>query len=103
MKSYTSIIIIIIGLISFLITQIVNDGISYFSMGAIGIIIVGLVWMFFNSKDLKEKYNFREADYYNNCMKCKYCDTKSFDELYAYCEFLEIKVDEFHVCDLIKN
>lgn len=103
MKSYTGIVIIIIGITAFLITQIVNDRLSYFSMGAIGIIIVGIVWIIFNSTDSKQKYNFRETDSYNNCMKCKYYDTKSFDEHYADCKFLQIKVDKFHICESFKK
>jgi hypothetical protein len=79
MKSYTGIIIITIGIIALLITQIVNDRLSYFGMGAIGIIVVGLVWMFFNSKDSKQKFNFRKTDSDDNCTKCKYYVAKSFD------------------------
>ncbi|ADZ08900.1 hypothetical protein Metbo_0649 [Methanobacterium lacus] len=97
MKSYTGIVIISIGIISFIITQIVNDRFSYFSMHAIGIIIVGIVWIIFNSTDSKQKYNYRETDSENNCMKCKYSDIKYFNELYANCKFLHIRVDKFHI------
>lgn len=99
MKSFTSIIIIIIGIIALSITQIVNDRLSYFSMGAIGIIVVGLIWMFFNSTDSKQKYNFQKADSNDNCTKCKYYGIKSFDGVHANCKFLNIEVDEFHICD----
>ena len=101
MKSYTGIMIIIIGIIALSITQIVNDRLSYFSIGAIGIILVGLIWMYFNSKDSKQKFNFRKTDSEDNCTKCKYYVAKSFDGVQTNCKFLNIKVDEFHVCDFI--
>jgi len=103
MKSYISIIIIIIGVIAFLVTRIVHDPSYNFSLGAIIIIIIGLIWMYFDSKGPDRKFNFRKTDSVDNCTKCKYYNKRSFNGVDTDCKFLYIKVDEFHVCDLYKK
>jgi hypothetical protein len=103
MKSYTGLIFIIIGIIAFLITIIVKDLGDYFSLFAIGIIVIGIWAMFFDSSNPKKKFNYREINYGNNCSKCKYCDMKLFNGYESECKFLKIKIDKNHICDLFSK
>jgi len=101
MKYYTGILFIIIGIIAFLITLIVNDP-SYFMFGSVLIIIIGIIWMYYYSND-SSKFNFREMDSNDNCTKCIYCDINPSHRVNAHCKFLNINVDEFHICDLYEE
>ncbi|WP_223791138.1 hypothetical protein [Methanobacterium spitsbergense] len=103
MKFYTGLIFIIIGIIGFLMTWIVKDPSNYFSLGAIGFIVIGIWAMFFDSNNPKKKFDNREINYGNNCMKSKYCDMKIFNGYESECKFLKIKIDKNHICDLFKN
>lgn len=98
MKYYTGIIIILIGIIAFLITLIIDDP-SNFMFGSVLIIIIGLIWTYYYSNDSR-KFNLRETDSNDNCTKCKYCDINPSHRVNAHCKFLNIDVDKFHICDL---
>jgi hypothetical protein len=101
MKFYK--IVIIIGIIGFLITKLVKDPHYYFNLSAIGFIVIGIFWMFFDSGNSIQKFNYREINYGNNCSKCKYCDMKLFNGYESECKFLKIKIDKDHVCDFFSK
>lgn len=68
------------------------------------LIILGFIMIYYSRASVKlhrneeEKFNFRETDSHDNCLKCKCCDPKSLTE----CKFFHIQIDENHVCDLLE-
>jgi len=68
------------------------------------ILILGFLLIYYSRASVKlhkneeEKFNFRETDSHDNCLKCRCCDPKSLTE----CKFFHIKIDENHVCDLLE-
>lgn len=57
-----------------------------------------------NIKSIKEQQadalNFREINFNENCMICKYCEQGLFDKFESECTLFNIKVDSNHICDL---
>ena len=78
----------------------VNIGNSFF----IFFFILGFLLIYYSRTSLKlhdheeNKFNFRETDSHDNCLKCKCCDPKSLTE----CKFFHIEIDVNHVCDLLE-
>jgi hypothetical protein len=103
MKFNTGLIVLIIGIIALLITIIVKDYSYYFSGFAILIILVGIWAMFSDSTKRKKKFNYREINDGNNCLKCEYNDTKLFNGYESVCKLLKIKIDKNHVCDFFNS
>jgi hypothetical protein len=72
------------------------------------ILAFGLFWFIWQPRNLgikkAEEFSYRitdnEAD---NCLKCECCDMKSLDGFEDSCKFFHIKIDENHVCDLLKK
>ena len=68
------------------------------------ILILGFVLIFYFRASLKlhkneeEKFDFRETDSDENCLKCRCCNPKSLTD----CKFFHIKIDEHHICDLLE-
>lgn len=66
--------------------------------------ILGIVLIYYSGTSLKlhnheeNRFNFRETDSHDNCLKCKCFDPKSLTE----CKFFHIEIDENHVCDLLE-
>jgi hypothetical protein len=101
MKNIWNIIFIILGLIGLIISLITYGAFDYFSFISIVIIAVGIWGMFFDSRNPKTKFNFRETNNYDNCNRCNRFDKKSSDGFVENCKFFHIKTDRNHVCDLL--
>ncbi len=62
-------------------------------------ILISYYWTSFKlHKNEEDKFNFRETDSMDNCLKCECCDKKSSTK----CKFFHIEIDENHVCDLLE-
>jgi hypothetical protein len=105
MKNGWNRIIIVLGLI-FIVLGIItgyNDLISGYSTSNYGlqgngfelfIVILEFFMIYYSRASLKlhkneeEKFNFRETDSHDNCLKCKCCDPKSLTK----CKFFHIEL-----------
>jgi hypothetical protein len=114
MKNIWNKIIIVVGILCILLG--IMNGYSSLISGALisntgnmgdgfnlFIVILGFIMIYYSRASLKlhkneqSKFNFRETDSHDNCLKCK-CDQKSLTE----CKFFHIEIDENHVCDLLE-
>ena len=115
MKNGWNRIIIVLGLLLIVVGVITgyNDLISGNSTSNNGLqengfelfmVILGFFLIYYSRTSLKlhkneeEKFNYRETDSKDNCLKCKCCDPKSLTK----CKFFHIEIDENHVCDLLE-
>ena len=77
-------------------------------MGGALYLLLGLGMVFYSivhvksSKNKEKLFNFRDTNSSDNCLKCKYWDSQSFDGFEANCNYFHIKTDENHVCDKLK-
>ncbi|MGB7968691.1 MAG: hypothetical protein WCF28_03835 [Methanobacterium sp.] len=115
MKNIWNKIIIIVGILC-IILGVMNGYSSFISAATISntgnigngfnlfIVILGFIMIYYSRASLKlhtneeNKFNFRETDSKDNCLKCKCCNPKSLTE----CRFFHIEIDENHVCDLLE-
>ena len=108
-------IIIIVGILCVFLGifdayNTLTSGVTTSNSGNIGngyflfLFILGFILIYYSRTSLKlhkneeEKFNFRETDSQDNCLKCKCCNPKSLTE----CKFFHIEIDENHVCDLLE-
>ena len=78
----------------------VMGGALYLLLG-LGMVFYSIVHMK-SSKNKQESFNFRDTNSSDNCLKCKYWDSSSFDGFEANCNYFHIKTDENHVCDKLQ-
>ena len=99
------ILLIVLGILD--VYNTINSGLLTLNMGNgyfIFLFVLGFLLIYYSRTSSKlhnheeNKFNFRETDSTDNCLKCKCCDPKSFSE----CRFFHINIDVNHVCDLLE-
>lgn len=102
MRHNWSIILIVIGIICICLS-VFNLSYARASVAGIVIILLGLAGLGLKTSGIEEakKFNYRETDSADNCLKCKYCNMKSYDGYEADCNSFKMKIDEDHVCDIL--